>query len=152
VPTDYVRGAVESQAGATIEWSLPEELGRQLKELSRKEGVTLFMALLAGFQLLLSRYTGQQDIAVGSPIAGRTRTDTDNLIGFLREHAGVAEPDERDDELPGLAGAGAGEDAGSVRTPGGAVRKAGGRAATGARSEPSAVVPGHVLVSEYAVQ
>jgi len=83
VPTDYVRGAVESQAGATIEWSLPEEMGRQLKELSRKEGVTLFMALLAGFQLLLSRYTGQQDIAVGSPIAGRTRTDTDNLIGFF---------------------------------------------------------------------
>jgi amino acid adenylation domain-containing protein len=83
VPTDHARSPVESQAGASIGWALPEELGRQLNELSRREGVTLFMTLLAGFQLLLSRYTGQQDIAVGSPIAGRTRRDTDHLIGFF---------------------------------------------------------------------
>jgi amino acid adenylation domain-containing protein len=83
VPTDHARGPVESPAGASIDWELPEEVACKLKELSRREGVTLFMALLAGFQLLLSRYSGQQDIAVGSPIAGRTRTDTNDLIGFF---------------------------------------------------------------------
>src|SRR5262249_12433030 len=51
--------------------------------LSHREGVTLFMTLLAAFQTLLHRYTGQEEIAVGSPIAGRTRMETEGLIGFF---------------------------------------------------------------------
>ena len=54
-----------------------------LKALSQREGVTLFMTLLAAFQILLHRYTGQDDILVGSPIAGRTRTELEGLIGFF---------------------------------------------------------------------
>ena len=83
MPTDYARGAVENQEGAVLGWGVEEELGQQLKELSRREGVTLFMVLLAGFQVLLSRYTQQEDIAVGTPIAGRTQVETDGLIGFF---------------------------------------------------------------------
>src|SRR5678816_16864 len=59
------------------------ELSAGLRELSRREGVTLFMTLLAAFQTLLYRYTGQRDIPVGSPIAGRTRVETEELIGFF---------------------------------------------------------------------
>ena len=50
---------------------------------SQQEGVTLFMALLAGFQVLLSRYSGQRDIVVGSPIAGRTQREVEDLVGFF---------------------------------------------------------------------
>ena len=62
---------------------LSKELTGQLKALSRKEGVTLFMTLLAAFQTLLYRYTGQEDIVVGSPIANRNRTEIEGLIGFF---------------------------------------------------------------------
>ncbi|WP_164003095.1 condensation domain-containing protein, partial [Pyxidicoccus caerfyrddinensis] len=62
---------------------LPRELTSALTALSRREGSTLFMTLLAAFQLLLGRHSGQDDIVVGSPIAGRTREETEGLIGFF---------------------------------------------------------------------
>src|SRR5215216_4994860 len=62
---------------------LPKYLAESLKALSRSEGVTLFMTLLAAFQSLLARYTGQEDIIVGTPIANRTQTETEGLIGFF---------------------------------------------------------------------
>jgi non-ribosomal peptide synthetase component F len=62
---------------------LSPALTQALKRLSQLEGVTLFMTLLAAFQLLLHRYTGQADVVVGSPIAGRTRTELEGLIGFF---------------------------------------------------------------------
>ena len=62
---------------------LPKPLSDALKALSQREGVTLFMTLLAAFQTLLHRYTGQDDIVVGSPIAGRTRVELEGLIGFF---------------------------------------------------------------------
>jgi amino acid adenylation domain-containing protein len=83
IPTDFPRTHLGSEAGAALPWTLNEELSRQLKELSRREGVTLFMTMLAAFQLLLSRYSGQEDVAVGTPIAGRRWTETENLIGFF---------------------------------------------------------------------
>jgi amino acid adenylation domain-containing protein len=83
IPTDYPRTDLGSEAGAALPWTLSEELSRQLKELSRREGVTLFMTMLAAFQLLLSRYSGQEDVAVGTPIAGRRWAETENLIGFF---------------------------------------------------------------------
>ncbi|MDQ3804120.1 MAG: amino acid adenylation domain-containing protein, partial [Acidobacteriota bacterium] len=83
LPTDRPRPAVQSYRGAHESFSLPVELAAALRELSRREGVTLYMTLLAAFQVLLSRYTGQQDVAVGSPIAGRTSVETEGLIGFF---------------------------------------------------------------------
>ena len=82
LPADYSRAHVQEQAG-TVDWRLPEKLSSGLNELSQREGVTLFMTLLAAFQLLLSRYSGQNDIAIGTPIAGRRSTETEALIGFF---------------------------------------------------------------------
>jgi amino acid adenylation domain-containing protein len=82
-PADYSRVHPGEQPGATADWKLPEKLSSDLSELSRQEDVTLFMTLLAAFQLLLSRYSGQNDIAIGTPIAGRRSTETEALIGFF---------------------------------------------------------------------
>ncbi|HEY9504006.1 MAG TPA: condensation domain-containing protein, partial [Pyrinomonadaceae bacterium] len=83
LPTDHPRPAVQSYRGAWRSIELSKELTEGLKALSRKEGVTLFMTLLAAFQTLLYRYTGQDDIVVGSPIANRNRSEIEGLIGFF---------------------------------------------------------------------
>ncbi len=81
LPTDRPRKAIETFNGATISFALPENLTNKIKELSRKEGVTLFITLLTAFKVLLYRYSQQQDIVVGSPIANRNVTQTEDLIG-----------------------------------------------------------------------
>src|SRR5215210_2339649 len=83
LPTDHPRPAVRTHLGARQELVLPGSLTHALKELSRQEGTTLFMVLLGAFQALLARYSGQEDVAVGSPIAGRTRSEIEELIGFF---------------------------------------------------------------------
>ncbi|HEX8189578.1 MAG TPA: amino acid adenylation domain-containing protein [Pyrinomonadaceae bacterium] len=83
LPTDRPRPAVQTFRGARQGFLLDAELSRALREWSRSEGVTLFMTLLAAFHVLLSRYTGQSDIAVGTPVAGRDRLETEGLIGFF---------------------------------------------------------------------
>jgi amino acid adenylation domain-containing protein len=83
LPTDWPRPTVPSHRGASVGFTLSEDLTQKLKELSGREGVTLFITLLAGFQALLARYTGQGDITVGTPIAGRNRAETEGLIGFF---------------------------------------------------------------------
>jgi len=83
LPTDRSRSTMQRQDGATAPFTLPLELTEALKNLSRKQGATLYMILLAAFQALLSRYSGQYDLTVGSPIAGRSRTETEGLIGFF---------------------------------------------------------------------
>jgi amino acid adenylation domain-containing protein len=83
LPTDRARPPVQTFRGGDYASSLSEELSQELQELSRREGVTLFMTLLAGFKLLLSRYAGQPDIVVGTPIAGRNRSEIEGLIGFF---------------------------------------------------------------------
>ncbi|MFZ5918978.1 MAG: amino acid adenylation domain-containing protein [Chloroflexota bacterium] len=83
LPTDRPRPAVQTSHGATLSFDLPGELSQALKELGREEGVTLFMTLLAAFQTLLYRYTGQPDVVVGTPIANRTRREVEGLIGFF---------------------------------------------------------------------
>ena len=83
LPTDRPRPKVSTQNGTSIRVVVPAELTRKIKELTQREGVTLYMTLLAAYQVLLSRYSGQSDIAVGSPIAGRTRVETEELIGFF---------------------------------------------------------------------
>jgi len=83
LPTDHSRPVMQTFNGAVQELRLSPEMTAGLKELSQREGVTLFMTLLAGFQTLLSRYSGQEDIAVSSPIANRNRGEIEGLIGFF---------------------------------------------------------------------
>ncbi|HKG23470.1 MAG TPA: amino acid adenylation domain-containing protein [Blastocatellia bacterium] len=83
LPADRPRPAAPSFRGATREFVLPADLYESLKSLSLREGVTLFMTTLAAFQTLLHRYTGQDDIVVGSPVANRNRAESDGLIGML---------------------------------------------------------------------
>ena len=83
LPTDRPRPARLTFEGARLPFSLPVELSRAIVALSRREGVTLFMTLLAAFQTLLYRYSGQEDIVVGSPIANRDRSEIEGLIGFF---------------------------------------------------------------------
>jgi amino acid adenylation domain-containing protein/non-ribosomal peptide synthase protein (TIGR01720 family) len=83
LPTDRPRPPLESFRGACQSLLLPQRLTEALKALSRQEGVTLFMTLLAAFKTLLYRYTGQEDLLIGTPLAGRTRVETETLIGFF---------------------------------------------------------------------
>jgi hypothetical protein len=83
LPADHPRLPVQSHPGARHPFVISKDLTEQLKALSRKEDVTLYMTLLAGFKVLLSRYTGQTDLVVGSPIAGRNRPELEGLIGFF---------------------------------------------------------------------
>ena len=83
LPTDRARPVIQSYRGAKESYQFSRSLSDALGALSRKEGGTLFMTLLAAFQTLLYRYTGQDDIAVGSPIAGRARPEIEGLIGFF---------------------------------------------------------------------
>jgi amino acid adenylation domain-containing protein len=83
LPTDRPRPAVQGYRGKTQYLELTKELTEGLEALSRKEGVTLFMTLLAAFQALLYRYTEQEDVVVGSPIANRHQREIEGLIGFF---------------------------------------------------------------------
>ncbi|HZR43343.1 MAG TPA: amino acid adenylation domain-containing protein, partial [Ktedonobacteraceae bacterium] len=83
IPTDRPRPAVQSYRGGHYSFLLPLSLRENLKELSQREGVTFFMTLLAVFKTLLYRYTEQEDIVVGTPIANRRQTQIENLIGFF---------------------------------------------------------------------
>ena len=83
LPTDRPRPSVQTFRGAAESLSLNEELATALHAFSRQEDVTLFMLLLAAFKVLLCRYSGQQDMAVGSLIANRTRAEIEGLIGFF---------------------------------------------------------------------
>jgi amino acid adenylation domain-containing protein len=83
VPTDHPRPPVRSFRGAHRSSLLPPGLSVEIERLARHEGVTLFMTLLAAFQALLARTTGQDSIPVGSPVANRGRVETDGLIGFF---------------------------------------------------------------------
>ena len=86
LPTDHPRPSVQAHRafrGSKRKLTLSKDLTRKLKELCQKEEATLFMLLLAAYQILLHRYTGEDDIVVGSPIAGRCLAETEQLIGLF---------------------------------------------------------------------
>ncbi len=83
LPTDRPRPAIQTLRGARHGQRLPADLTRELGALSRREGLTLFMTLLAVMEVLLHRYTGSTDLVVGTPIANRQRTEIEKLIGFF---------------------------------------------------------------------
>ncbi|MGF1990763.1 MAG: amino acid adenylation domain-containing protein [Nostoc sp. ZfuVER08] len=83
LPTDRARSPVQTFNGAQAKLVLSQSLTKELKNLSRQQGVTLFMTLLTAFKILLYRYTGQTDILVGSPIANRNKAEIESLIGLF---------------------------------------------------------------------
>ena len=83
LPTDFPRPPVQTYNGTIESFTLTTEITDKLKYLSRQQGVTLFMTLLTAFKILLHRYSGQNDIAVGSPIANRNFPEIANTIGFF---------------------------------------------------------------------
>ncbi len=83
IPTDYTRPAIQTFRGARLSTSISTALISRLHRLSQQENSSLFMTLLAAFKILLHRYTGQEDIIVGSPLANRNRVETENLIGLF---------------------------------------------------------------------
>ncbi len=83
LPLDKPRPATQTFNGASQSFVLPSDLTEGLAELGQRENVTMFMTLLAAFQLMLHHYTGQEDIPVGSPVAGRSRAEVEPLIGFF---------------------------------------------------------------------
>lgn len=83
LPTDRIRPSMHSSRGARYDVQLAHSLVAAVNQLGRGEGATLFMTMLAAFLVLLHRYTGEQDIVVGTPIAGRNRSELDGLIGFF---------------------------------------------------------------------
>ncbi len=83
LPTDRPRPALPSRRGAVHRFALSSPLSHDLAALGRREGATLFMVLLAAFAALLSRLTGQDDLTIGTPIAGRNRSEIEGLIGFF---------------------------------------------------------------------
>jgi amino acid adenylation domain-containing protein len=83
LPTDHPRPPIQSYKGAHYSYTLTPELTEQLNSLSQQEGVSLYMLLLAVFNLLLSRYSRQNDLCIGSPIANRPHRQTEGLIGFF---------------------------------------------------------------------
>ncbi|MBJ6369864.1 condensation domain-containing protein, partial [Snuella sedimenti] len=83
LPTDYPRSSIQSIEGSSIFLELDLELSSTIRSICQKEGVTLFMFMLSVFKVLLSRYSGQDDISVGTPIANRTQSDLEGMIGFF---------------------------------------------------------------------
>src|SRR6266436_4090033 len=83
LPTDQPRPAVQTFRGEQLSFNLPQSLSESLKTLSRREGTTLFMTLLAAFQTVLHRYTDQDDLLVGTVTTSRKRADFDDLLGFF---------------------------------------------------------------------
>ncbi|TMC82373.1 MAG: non-ribosomal peptide synthetase, partial [Chloroflexi bacterium] len=83
LPWDRPRPVLPTVEGAQYFTTLSPDLTRALKALSRQEGVTLYMTLVAAFQILLHRYSGQDDIVIGTVTSGRTQAKTEALIGFF---------------------------------------------------------------------
>ena len=83
LPTDHPRAAAPDTRAGHVFRALPPETAQGVRALARREGATLYMVLLAALDLLLARWSGQEDVVVGTPIANRTRRETEGLIGFF---------------------------------------------------------------------
>jgi non-ribosomal peptide synthetase component F len=85
MPTDYERPAIQRFEGDHIDFCLDEDLTRKVNRLIRETGTTLYMVLLAVYTILLSKYSGQTDIIIGTPIAGRNHIDLEDIMGLFLE-------------------------------------------------------------------
>ncbi|MWC31408.1 condensation domain-containing protein, partial [Paenibacillus sp. MMS18-CY102] len=83
LPTDYARPAVKSFKGNTFEFVIDRQRSEGLRQLAAQTGTTLYMVLLSAYTTLLSKYSGQEDIIVGTPIAGRAHADLQQMLGMF---------------------------------------------------------------------
>ncbi|NOQ24125.1 MAG: amino acid adenylation domain-containing protein, partial [Bacteroidales bacterium] len=83
LPTDYVRSVMQSTEGATVSFALNKEETQNIKFLAKENDLTLYMTVLSVFNILLSKLSGQEDIIVGTPIAGRNHSDLENIVGMF---------------------------------------------------------------------
>jgi amino acid adenylation domain-containing protein/non-ribosomal peptide synthase protein (TIGR01720 family) len=83
LPTDRPRPAVQTRNGAVLEFEIPAAVTARLKDLGRRHDATLFMTLMAGCQLLFHRWSGQDDVAVGTVVSGRERAELENIVGVF---------------------------------------------------------------------
>ena len=83
LPTDYARPSTQSYEGSKVSITLSQDLSASISDLCHKQGATMYMVLLSVFKVLLFRYSGQEDICVGTPIANRTQSDLEGMIGFF---------------------------------------------------------------------
>jgi len=125
MPTDRPRPPLQSQNGAVFDFAIAANLTQQLKRLAEENGATLFMFVVAAFQTLLYRYSGQNDIAVGTPIAGRRRSETEKLIGFFSQYSGAPRGPFRCANFLRIVTKDKRDNAGSLRLPGRSLREVG---------------------------
>ncbi|MCJ8173437.1 non-ribosomal peptide synthetase, partial [Clostridium botulinum] len=83
IPTDYERPAMQSFEGDNVSFEVNEDITLKLRKLTRETGTTMHMVLLSAFNILLSKYSGQEDIVIGTPIAGRSHVDLQNIMGMF---------------------------------------------------------------------
>src|SRR5262249_46305832 len=81
--TDYPRPAVATHRGAAVSFAFSREISGGIQAFNQRHGVTLFMSMMAAWQTLLSRYSGQDDIIVGTDVANRNAKETEDLVGFF---------------------------------------------------------------------
>ena len=150
LPADRPRPRCRPSRGGQPQVRLPAALTAALTDWRQREGATLFMALLAGFEALLDRYTGQDDVVVGTPIANRNRVEIEGLIGFFVNTLVLRADLSGDPHVPRAAAPSPRGVPRRLRPPGPALRAAGRGAAAGARPEPQPALPGHVLTLQNA--
>ncbi|WP_205608364.1 non-ribosomal peptide synthetase, partial [Clostridium botulinum] len=83
IPTDYKRPAVQSHEGDSVSFGINEDTTLKLRKLAKETGTTMHMVMLSAFNILLSKYSGQEDIVIGTPIAGRLHADLENIMGMF---------------------------------------------------------------------
>ncbi|MCI5224411.1 MAG: non-ribosomal peptide synthetase, partial [Candidatus Electrothrix sp. AR4] len=83
LPADHPRPAIQSPRGARLRSRVNQKLTKKLRKLGKEQGATLFMTLLTAFSVLLRRHSGQNDISIGTPVANRTHSQTEDMIGFF---------------------------------------------------------------------
>ncbi|MCR3761958.1 polyketide synthase, partial [Clostridium felsineum] len=83
MPNDYERPVLKSFEGESVEFKINKNLTKELRSLTQRMGMTMHMLLLSAFNILLSKYTGQEDIVIGTPIAGRPHIDLQNIVGMF---------------------------------------------------------------------
>ena len=150
LPTDRPRPRLQTHNGARMYLTLESSLVANLKAAARSENVTLFMLLLGALQVLLYRYTGEEDLPVGSAVANRNLPEVEGVVGFFANNIVLRGNVGGNPTVRELLAAGARDGAERLRAPGHAVRSAGGCARRPARPRAFAAVPGDVRAPQHA--